>query len=412
MLVEVLSVGAIDALVPVLIIVIFIGAAAGISRGFSFFNLFGIGTLMGMGPKGKGSLAQKTYKKAYVRGKQKPLKVNKKKIEDKNKDKEIMNDFNRYFKKGKAAATIAPEEINSKGAGQLKPDIKKSPNKLLNTFEKGLILTSPLVSGAYYAGKGFIKMATGKDRLKKVTGVVYKYKDETLKLDDKDFGRYTNRGSNMVIESSIFDLAMARRKISNEKQKIMNDTRLSQIQKKLLLANLSGLDRAFSKRLNKLENSFDKIYGLKRSYEEKITQLTLIKDQKEREKKAKEIDQKTFEEFSATYKKLFNTNEDFRTEQLKSQIEQLSNQKYGAFKYKFVLGGITKDEEPSGTGRRLLLFNLGREKLSKKEDSEEKDEAEKDDEEERRKKDDEKKKQAAKIEEESESQETQDPNQP
>ncbi len=63
MLPTLLSVGAINALVPILIIIVLIGAAAGLTRGFSFLDLFGIGTLMGMGPRRgtKGSLARSGY---------------------------------------------------------------------------------------------------------------------------------------------------------------------------------------------------------------------------------------------------------------------------------------------------------------------------------------------------------------
>ena len=51
-----LSIGAVNALVPILIIIILIGAAAGSTRGFSFFNIFGISTLLGgLGGIGGGS---------------------------------------------------------------------------------------------------------------------------------------------------------------------------------------------------------------------------------------------------------------------------------------------------------------------------------------------------------------------
>ena len=51
-----LSIGAVNALVPILIIIILIGAAAGSTRGFSFFNIFGISTLLGgLGAIGGGS---------------------------------------------------------------------------------------------------------------------------------------------------------------------------------------------------------------------------------------------------------------------------------------------------------------------------------------------------------------------
>ena len=51
----VLSVGAVDALIPLMIIVILIVAAAGATRGYSIFNVFGIATLAGIGA-GKGSI--------------------------------------------------------------------------------------------------------------------------------------------------------------------------------------------------------------------------------------------------------------------------------------------------------------------------------------------------------------------
>lgn len=69
----ILSFGAIDALVPLLIILILIAAAAGITRGYSIFKMFGISTLAGisgLGLAGKGSLAGKTaFSKAAVKAK-------------------------------------------------------------------------------------------------------------------------------------------------------------------------------------------------------------------------------------------------------------------------------------------------------------------------------------------------------
>ncbi|MDE1860427.1 MAG: hypothetical protein KGH72_01790 [Candidatus Micrarchaeota archaeon] len=55
-----LSLGSIDALIPLFIILILIAAAAGATRGFSVFNLFGIGTLLGIGTGAKGSITGKT----------------------------------------------------------------------------------------------------------------------------------------------------------------------------------------------------------------------------------------------------------------------------------------------------------------------------------------------------------------
>ncbi len=62
MLPIILSFGAVYALIPLLIIIILIAAAAGISRGYDIFAIFGIGVLAGIGGKsgGKGSLAGKS----------------------------------------------------------------------------------------------------------------------------------------------------------------------------------------------------------------------------------------------------------------------------------------------------------------------------------------------------------------
>ncbi len=62
-----LSLGAVDALAPVLVIIVLIGAAAGITRGFSFLDLFGISTLANiMGRKTKASFAKGTFSKDIV----------------------------------------------------------------------------------------------------------------------------------------------------------------------------------------------------------------------------------------------------------------------------------------------------------------------------------------------------------
>jgi hypothetical protein len=62
MLPVILSFGAIDALVPLIIIIILIAAAGGLTRGFDMLKFFGIETLagIGMGAAAKGSLLRKT----------------------------------------------------------------------------------------------------------------------------------------------------------------------------------------------------------------------------------------------------------------------------------------------------------------------------------------------------------------
>ncbi|MDE1824049.1 MAG: hypothetical protein KGH74_01990 [Candidatus Micrarchaeota archaeon] len=61
LLLVLLTLGSIGALVPLLIIIILLVAAAGSTRGYSIFNLFGIATLAGFTPAaGRGGLAGKT----------------------------------------------------------------------------------------------------------------------------------------------------------------------------------------------------------------------------------------------------------------------------------------------------------------------------------------------------------------
>lgn len=56
----VLSLGAINTLIPIFIILILLVAAAGLNRGYSLFNFFGLATLAGINPGGKASIAGKT----------------------------------------------------------------------------------------------------------------------------------------------------------------------------------------------------------------------------------------------------------------------------------------------------------------------------------------------------------------
>ncbi len=63
----ILSFGYVNALIPLLIIIILIAAAAGLTRGWDALKLFGIEALMGVGAAGKGSLRGKSaYKSKYV----------------------------------------------------------------------------------------------------------------------------------------------------------------------------------------------------------------------------------------------------------------------------------------------------------------------------------------------------------
>ncbi|MEM3791679.1 MAG: hypothetical protein QXL16_03055 [Candidatus Micrarchaeaceae archaeon] len=66
-----LSFGSINAYIPLIIIIIFIAAAAGMTRGFSVFSLFGVSTLIGIGVgrgagKGKSIYSQSKGSKSNV----------------------------------------------------------------------------------------------------------------------------------------------------------------------------------------------------------------------------------------------------------------------------------------------------------------------------------------------------------
>lgn len=56
----ILALGAVNALIPLLIVLVLIAAAAGLTRGFSIFNLFGIGTLLGIGVGAKAGITGKS----------------------------------------------------------------------------------------------------------------------------------------------------------------------------------------------------------------------------------------------------------------------------------------------------------------------------------------------------------------
>jgi hypothetical protein len=62
----ILSLGAINAMIPLLVIVILIGAAAASMRNFSFFNIFGVATLTRIRPSGRSSLARKNPMEGYT----------------------------------------------------------------------------------------------------------------------------------------------------------------------------------------------------------------------------------------------------------------------------------------------------------------------------------------------------------
>ncbi len=58
--IAILSLGAVNALIPIVIVLVLVVAAAGLNRGYSLFNFLGLSTFAGINPGGKGSLAGKS----------------------------------------------------------------------------------------------------------------------------------------------------------------------------------------------------------------------------------------------------------------------------------------------------------------------------------------------------------------
>ncbi len=157
-----MSVGAINALVPILVIVILIGAAAGATRGFSFLDLFSIGTFMGMSPsKGaKASLAKSTFNRQLastsdVRKLVRPYAVLYQ--QRKNKADTLKNDYKVAMGIGIGAAALSSAAENpTADARHTATLIKKKPNLFIRmaTFTVKATALAPGVKGAPGGVKG------------------------------------------------------------------------------------------------------------------------------------------------------------------------------------------------------------------------------------------------------------------
>ncbi len=377
------SVGAINALVPVLIIVIFIGAAAGLSRGFSFFNLFGIGTFVGLSPKGKGTLAYKTLKKSYLKPRQKPLKVTKTKIkaDEKKKQEAINKDFQTYFKPGLAAGAAQIKTTDKSGAAIFSQERRAEGNKGLgaasipnknatstetsnskrtigNQFISGLgkatSLTSPLVRGSILAGAGFVNMVAKGKLPKKTKELFYKRKDE-----EKYDSRYSSGQNTTVLEDTMASIAIARQKLSKLKKDTTSSNTLSKTQKSIKMAELNGADAFFSRRLKNLEDSFAEINKQQDIYKKRLIQISNIQDPNIRAVEQKKLDEQTLKNFTKIYNTLFDTRKDLQTNVLiKKVTEPKQVQKYNKYRYKLTIGNEKGEENPEELG--LISFNFGR----------------------------------------------------
>lgn len=140
----ILSLGAINALIPLLIILILIIAAAGSTRGYSIFSLFGFATLAGIGTGGKASVRGKTslnilmfltHMKGFV-----PLKATAQKI--------ITRSVNRNL----AANVLAGASIGGAAAGS----ISRAGSAAAGAISRAGIATRATMATTARAGvKGF-----------------------------------------------------------------------------------------------------------------------------------------------------------------------------------------------------------------------------------------------------------------
>ncbi|MGC8479245.1 MAG: hypothetical protein ACP5M9_01065 [Candidatus Micrarchaeia archaeon] len=366
MFIAVFSVGAIDALVPVLIIIVFIAAAGGISRGFSLFNLFGIGTLIKTGPSGKGSLSQKTMKKSYLHYGQKPLSIKKTEIktDENKKNYRLKKDFEKNFSNNRGKAAQINVASNPKNAAIIENEGKGAENKnkgksILPFAGKTLLnLTSPLLKGSILAGGGFINMVAKKrDYHKK--NIFYKYETKTLKSGKENFSSYNNDSENTLIQEGLASTIAIRKKILEDRRRIARDKKLSDAKKKFMIANSNAANRFFLERENEFRTAQKAVDKMREEYVQKSARIQSIADSKEREAAQKELDESTFANFSKTYNKLFDTRKDYAAKELSSKLFE-KGKVYGNYKYKLNLFGKGEDKEGE-SGYSIIEFNLDRE---------------------------------------------------
>ncbi|MEM3820342.1 MAG: hypothetical protein QXM58_01210 [Candidatus Micrarchaeaceae archaeon] len=152
-----LSVGAINMLIPIIIIIVLIGAAGASMRGMSIFDFFGISVLFGIGAHGKGTLAGKNvYKMGRKTTMAKTKDVGKKAGgKAKEKVKNMLQD-RKQIKQTIAAAKSMPPW----------PQTKKPPLYNPTNFKKGTIRMA--VNAAIKVAKIRLKSPTTKNPIKTV----------------------------------------------------------------------------------------------------------------------------------------------------------------------------------------------------------------------------------------------------
>ncbi len=141
----VLVIGAIYAFIPIVIIIILIAAAVGLSRGSDIFALFGIGTLIGL----KGTIGTGSTGKGLTRGPT-MVKLHAFRLKEKGKD------AGRHLKKAVPPAAVKARIPITKEAAERRAQIASQINK-----EKGLVAAGAVAGGAAVAAGVAASSPTG-----------------------------------------------------------------------------------------------------------------------------------------------------------------------------------------------------------------------------------------------------------
>ncbi len=360
----ILSVGAINALIPVLIILFFIGAAAGIARGWSLFNVFGIGTIAGLGGgQGKGTLANKTFKKDFLGYTQKPLKKTKRNVGvNENKKNEALNkDFNTLFNRGagaaqlgiSGAAIIPGSKTGGKKNSGSKEKNQSDSDSLMKNVGRATYIFSPLVRGSILASTGFINMVVTGKAPKKAKELFYKSKEEELENYNS---KYNSTIKDTILGDSLRTVSEQRRAISKLMQKIKTDKNLGAMQKKMKLQEMAMASSLLLKRKKELRDSQNKLNKQIAQYQTRSTEIKKINDPNLRAAEQKKLDESTFSNFKNTYDKLFDTPSDIQATQLADNIINGHKPNTGKYGYKLKIWGGDKEDERLD----IIKFNFGR----------------------------------------------------
>jgi len=175
MLAVLLSFGAVNSLIPLLIIIMLIAAAAGLTRGYDLFAIFGIGTLVGAASAAKkGSVVGRNpYRAVVYKSPFMPSPKNRKQFKEereerkKNKEtaKRIVNDIDQQLKSKEKEETKSEEKEEKEENKEIEKETvegKEEENEEIEEREKRII-SRILKTGNYFENpeqKGkYVKLA-------------------------------------------------------------------------------------------------------------------------------------------------------------------------------------------------------------------------------------------------------------